>query len=86
MIRAVAGKPNRSTREGFAAQKEKIENLQVQVANMLEYVRIEVKAAEDEYGFSPDKGVARYMRALGRLEGIQEANKIIVDLFGKIEK
>ncbi|MGA2461518.1 MAG: hypothetical protein ABSF82_08880 [Candidatus Bathyarchaeia archaeon] len=74
--------PNRAARKDFLVEKEKIENLQVQVANMLEYVRIEVKAAEDEYNFSPDKGVARYMRALGRLEGIQQVNKIIVKFFG----
>lgn len=78
----MSGNPNRSARKGVRVEKEKIENLRVQVANMLEYVRIEVKAAEDQYNFSPDKGVARYMRALGRLEGIQQVNKIIVQLFG----
>lgn len=70
--------PNRAA----PVEKEKIGNLRVRVANMLEYVKIEVKAAEAEYNYRPDKGVARYMRALGRLEGIQEVNKIVVELFG----
>jgi translation elongation factor EF-Tu-like GTPase len=82
----MSGNSNRSARKGFPVEKEKIENLQVQVANMLEYVRVEVKAAEDQYNFSPDKGVARYMRALGRLEGIQQVNKIIVELFDEIQQ
>lgn len=81
-IRKMSGNPNRSARKGFPVEKEKIDNLRVQVANMVEYVKIEVKVAEDQYNFSPDKGVARYMRALGRLEGIQQVNKIIVELFG----
>ena len=42
---------------------------------MFEYVRVEVKAAEDEYGFSPEKGVAGYMRALGRLREFKKSTK-----------
>jgi hypothetical protein len=75
-----------ATRQNRNVTRDKVETLRQQIAELVEQVRSELQVAEHQYDEYPEKGAGRYMKALGKLEGLEHAQQLISRLLNQHRK